>query len=224
MSPPPEQALARALFGPEVLVAASPLDGDPAALPPEERALCAGRAAKRARELATGRRCARVLLARLGWPEFALLRDDQGLPCWPPGVVGSISHTRDLCVVAVASARDVVGLGVDVERAGPLERRLWRRICTRAERDWLEGRPETERGGWAKVLFSVKEASFKAWFPGVREPAGLRRVEVALDAANGRFRAMIEARSGASRAVAGVFRRDARWVMSGATLLAGDEG
>ena len=63
------------LFAAPVRVASMPVDADPASLFDEERAAVARAVAKRQREFASGRRCARVLLAELGHPAVAILRN-----------------------------------------------------------------------------------------------------------------------------------------------------
>ena len=197
----------------------SPIDGRADDLLPDERAACARFAERRVREFATGRRCARQLLGQMGWTVFPLGRDAQRVPLWPPGVVGSISHTKDLCLVAVASTRDVAGLGVDVEGAEPLASKLWSRICTPRERRWLEAQPQTERGRWAKLLFSVKECSYKAWFPLTRQRWGFQEIEVELDPSRAEFRvSMAGLEEHLGHPATGVYRRGRRWVMAGLSL------
>jgi 4'-phosphopantetheinyl transferase EntD len=54
-------------------------------------------------------------------------------------------------------------LGVDIEPATPLDPDLVAVICTPAERAWLAG--ETDPGLAAKMIFSAKEAVYKAQYP-----------------------------------------------------------
>ena len=211
--------LARGLFEKDVLVALSPLDGAESDLLPAERRICARFGEVRLREFATGRRCARELLRRLGEPDAPLVRDDRGMPLWPPGVVGSISHKKDLCLVAVASARRVSALGVDVEDARPLGSELWRRICTSRELRWLATRPEAERGVWAKLLFSAKESSYKAWSSWKRDPLRPRDLEIAMDPERGEFspsRGLLS--TAPTREFTGRFRRGSGWLMTALVL------
>src|SRR5437763_335927 len=83
------------------------LDGQ---LYPEERACIARAVPKRRAEFATGRVCARQALERLGVAVGPLLPHPDRSPAWPPGIVGSISHTDGYCAVAVAEATRALGI------------------------------------------------------------------------------------------------------------------
>jgi 4'-phosphopantetheinyl transferase EntD len=92
-------------------------------------------------------------------------RGAAGEPLWPNDVVGSITHGAGSCA-AVVMRQDspVVGLGIDVARHAPLGDRLARRILPGSS--W----PGRDDGSvqdihWDSVVFSAKEATFKAWFP-----------------------------------------------------------
>ncbi|MEZ4239751.1 MAG: 4'-phosphopantetheinyl transferase superfamily protein [Myxococcota bacterium] len=81
-------------------------------------------------------------------------------PAPPPGVVGSLSHSRDLAVAALGRASDHRALGLDIELDTPLDPGLWDAIATPPERAaWPD-----PAGHAPKRLFSVKESAFKAWF------------------------------------------------------------
>lgn len=210
------------LFGDDVLAAASPIgDGDDDLLP-EERALVAGAGAARRLEFATGRRLARVLLARLGAPAGALLRGAERAPSWPPGIVGSISHKRSLCAVAVARGGALLGLGVDVEEDAPLAPALWRRVCTAAELDRLRGAPPEEAGRTARWIFCAKEATYKCVHPGLHASIGFQDVEVALDLARGRFEPRLgpalHARLPLDARLEGSLAAEEGWLFAGAVL------
>jgi 4'-phosphopantetheinyl transferase EntD len=127
----------------------------------EERAGLARAAPRRLREFAAGRHCAREALAALGEPRAPLPRLADREPAWPPGIVGSITHSRDYCAAVVARRATCAGLGFDAEEWGRVRRDLWRRIATPAELAWLRAQADAgER--WASVLFSAKEAFYKA--------------------------------------------------------------
>jgi 4'-phosphopantetheinyl transferase EntD len=217
------------LLDPDVRAAASALVAGPDALLPEERACVVRAVAKRQREFAQGRVLARRLLAGLGAAHGPLLPDADRVPRWPAGVVGSISHTDGLCVVAVAREGDVLGLGVDVEPAEPLGDELAPRIATPTERAWLADRPG--RGGreLLRALFCVKESVYKACFPRTRERWGFQELEVTLAPDDEAFAAEPRVGALAGRRLAGrVARRDGYWVATfvlrrgDAPALAGD--
>lgn len=185
------------LFDPEVLTGSLAIAAaDPGALLPEEAALAARFAPARRREFAAGRQCARRLLAELGAGEPLLMVDAHRAPGWPEGVVGSISHGAGLCVVAVARRGPVRGLGVDVESGEPLAAAVRRRVWSEPEAQRLARASDLEAGRSAKLLFCAKEAVYKCVHPLLRTPLGLRAVEIRLEPAAGRFRAIALAGAG----------------------------
>lgn len=181
------EALAPLFDAPEVRVAAAPLDHEPRFAHEEERACVARAVDKRRREFATGRRLAHELLAALGAPDEPLLPDARRAPRWPAGFTGSICHSREWCVVAVAPREAVLALGVDHEPATPLEDRLRRRILRPSELAVLEGLPPAERGLHAKLVFSAKECLYKAIAEQVGEIVGFLDVELRVDRVARRF-------------------------------------
>ena len=157
-----------ALVGPNLLVTtAAPIYGLGDLLP-AERAALVGAEPVRQQEFATGRVCARLLLARMGVTEAVLPMRDDRTPMWPAGFVGSISHTRDLCIVAVARRTDVTSIGIDVEHNSGLAEELWDLILTDSERGWLEHQPAVRRSRLATALFSAKESTYKCLYPWLR--------------------------------------------------------
>lgn len=159
-----------ALFG-ELPVVGEWVDGgdvadDVSAPFPQERALLSSAAAPaRVRSFILGRLAAHAALRRAGAPAQPLLAGKDRAPRWPAGFVGSIAHTADVAAAVVARARDLAGLGVDVESARALASELWSRIATSRELAWLEQRQPAERGFAALQLFCAKEAVYKAWYP-----------------------------------------------------------
>lgn len=143
-----------------------------------ERAQVATAVAKRQREFLTGRVAARRALARLGVPVLELEVGPRRAPQWPPEVVGSIAHSAEWCLVAVARRNLVGGLGLDVEPARPLAAELWPRICTPGEQEWIAAQPQAERGLWALRYFCAKEAVYKCQFPRSGRFLGFHEVEV----------------------------------------------
>ena len=125
----------------------------------EETALVAGAGPKRAREFRAGRGCAREALRALGRGDTALLVGHDRAPRWPPEVSGSITHANGRVAVAVAPSAAYAGIGIDVERCGPLADAVRDLVLPlRSERALLEpfGRDATVLG------FSAKEAVYKA--------------------------------------------------------------
>jgi 4'-phosphopantetheinyl transferase EntD len=75
-------------------LACAELYSDPPGLAPlaEEEPLIARSVAKRRNEFITVRYCARIALGELGFPAVPILKGEKGEPCWPDGVVGSLTH------------------------------------------------------------------------------------------------------------------------------------
>ncbi|MEV6316930.1 4'-phosphopantetheinyl transferase superfamily protein [Streptomyces sp. NPDC051776] len=142
--------------------------GDPPApaLHPWEEAIVGDSVAKRRREFAIGRGCARKALSRLGSPPAPLLSGSRGEPLWPAGVVGAITHCDGYCAAVVARRHDIVGVGVDAEPAKPLPAGILEAVSLPEERARLP-RPagRAQRAPWDRLLFSAKESVYKVWFP-----------------------------------------------------------
>jgi 4'-phosphopantetheinyl transferase EntD len=162
--------------GAEAAVLVGP--GRDADLLAEERVAIRRAAPARRREFAAGRDCARHALAALGIGALPVPQAPDRAPCWPDGVVGSITHTGDFAAAAVAHRRDLAGLGIDAERRDRAVPRLWSRICTPAELAWLESLPEGDRVALATALFSAKEAFYKCQHPLTDTFLAYRDVEI----------------------------------------------
>jgi 4'-phosphopantetheinyl transferase EntD len=211
------------LFGAEVWTASCAVTEDESDLHPDERALVERAVDKRRREFAAGRRCARTLLAQLGHPDRPLLRNDDRTPRWPDGLVGSISHSAELCVVAIAKRAAHASIGVDVEPDAALEPPIWRKICTPFElANLIEAAPAAERGRVARLVFSAKEATYKSVYPLLGKVFGFQDVELSIDFAQRRFTprldAAIAALLPAGMLPSGTFARRAGFVFAAATM------
>ncbi|MAR90223.1 MAG: 4'-phosphopantetheinyl transferase [Pseudomonadales bacterium] len=137
---------------------------------PDEEALIARAVDKRKREFRAGRHCAHALLHQVGANCDALLKGRQREPAWPAGWVGSITHSGEQCVVAIASSRHYHSIGLDVEQASPLGEDIRDLICSPGEQDqiakWqlLSGQ-DLASSALSKVIFSAKESVHKVYFP-----------------------------------------------------------
>ncbi len=139
---------------------------------------------KRRREYLAGRISAARALRRL--PGLAsrqgeIVGDDDDVPRWPEGVVGSISHGAGFGFAAVAAADRRRGLGVDVERVVSARQagRLGARVLNEREMDLRRG----GAGGLTEaemftLVFSAKESAYKALFPRYRRTLGFSDVEL----------------------------------------------
>lgn len=137
--------------------------GQPVPLLPEEEMLVAKAAGKRRRDFVLGRACARAALEQLGHHGVAIQKAPDGAPCWPSGVVGSITHAQGYAAALVAQATLFSGIGVDAERLGGVTEDLWPRLFDAAERAHLSGLQGPARSVAATLFFSAKESCYKAW-------------------------------------------------------------
>lgn len=137
----------------------------PASLPEAERLEIRGARSERQGEFATGRTLARRALAALGLEADAIPRGAAREPIWPAGVTGSISHSGELCVAALAMQTSVRSIGIDIELTPQIEPALWPSICSPTELVMLESLPAFQRPDEVARVFSSKEAAFKCQFP-----------------------------------------------------------
>jgi 4'-phosphopantetheinyl transferase EntD len=175
-------------------VAAAESFGDPAAaeLFPEEEAALGRSVPARRLEFGSVRHCARAALARIGIPPAPLVPGERGAPGWPDGVVGSMTHCAGYRAAAVAPDRAVLTVGIDAEPHAPLPPGILEAVSLPAERTRLRAaaaaRPEVR---WDRLLFSAKEAVYKAWFPVTRRWLDFGEADIALDPDAGTFTARL---------------------------------
>jgi 4'-phosphopantetheinyl transferase EntD len=133
---------------------------------PEEAALVTRAVAKRRREFAVVRSCARRAMEKLGVPPQPVLPGERGAPRWPAGLAGSMTHCDGYCAAALVRATDLASLGIDAEVHGPLPEGVLPAVSLPAEAERLR-RLAAHRPGvhWDRLLFSAKESVYKAWFP-----------------------------------------------------------
>lgn len=121
---------------------------------------------RRLREFAAVRGCARRALQEIGAPSVAILPGMGGAPQWPEDVVGSLTHCAGFVGAAVAWSRQVPYIGIDAERHAALPPEVIPMVCTPAELLDVESlgrsRPQLH---WDTLIFSAKEAVYKAWYP-----------------------------------------------------------
>jgi 4'-phosphopantetheinyl transferase EntD len=159
----------RGLFPPGIVAAEFRGSASAAVLLPEELACVASAAPRRVSEFAAGRLCARRALREFGIADSPLLPAADRQPLWPAGIVGSISHTAGWCVAAVADARAFGAIGVDVEAVGDVIVDIWPAVFLESERRRLATLADAERAVASTLIFSAKEAFYKAQFALVGE-------------------------------------------------------
>ena len=180
------------LFPPGVATAHAAGDAPPEPLADIEQRIVKDAIEKRQRDFALGRTCARRALQRLGAPAVAIPAAANRAPVWPDDVVGSITHCDQFAAAAVGWRSEFAGLGLDAEPAAPpLEAGLVRLICTPAEAAALPGHPRLDGLDWLRLVFSAKEAVYKAVAPMSGVFLNFHDVEVDFDTERGVFRARL---------------------------------
>jgi 4'-phosphopantetheinyl transferase EntD len=147
--------------------------------------------AARAREFGAGRAAARMAMEQLGHPPRPILQGDDRAPIWPAGLTGAITHTARDAMAIVTDDPSIRALGLDMEPATPLEPDLWRMICTQDDMLWLAGLGPTQRGHFAKLIFSAKESFYKAQYQISRTMLDFLDVDIQPDLATSRFTATL---------------------------------
>jgi 4'-phosphopantetheinyl transferase EntD len=150
-----EISVPRVLVGHRIIA-----EGDERALLPQERGAFARSVVKVQRASGAARIVARELMQRAGVEPQPVVRSEAGMPAWPDGIVGSLAHDATTAVAAVARRADYRSLGVDIEPAEPLAADLLDMVATAGERAAMRDAPLEGR-----LLFSIKEAVYKAAYP-----------------------------------------------------------
>ena len=130
----------------------------------------------RKREFIAGRFCAHEAMMLASMPPENIHIGGKGEPIWPSNVVGSITHSHGYAAAAVARKSDIMSVGLDAEIDEPLSSKALQRISNHQEEEWAKtvGGALVQHPG--KVLFSAKEATYKAWYPITQEWLGFKEV------------------------------------------------
>jgi 4'-phosphopantetheinyl transferase EntD len=145
--------------------------GEPVFLGEED--LVANAVESRRREFITARRCAREALAKLGHA---------------PTAIRSITHTRGFRAAAVASRSVLSSVGIDTEPDWPLPDGIEESVTVSGEPEMLAALVRAAPGThWGRLLFSAKEAVYKAWYPLTGRWLGFEDARLTIDPAAGTF-------------------------------------
>jgi 4'-phosphopantetheinyl transferase EntD len=155
------------------LVAAR-IDDHTATLWPQERDAIARARERRVREFSTGRLLARCAMAALGAAECAIPRAEDRSPVWPDHLRGSITHAGDVAIAAAAAANRVANVGIDLEETERLTDHLFTKLFTHREIEQLQQADPRLPG----LMFSAKEAGYKAVHPLIGRFIGFQEAEV----------------------------------------------
>lgn len=135
-------------------------------------------APRRQAQFLAGRCAARTAMARSACKGQSPARGADGEPVWEAGLCGSISHSGEVAIAAVASGGS---LGLDYEplASAAAVADLWPRIA--CDKEWLllSSRSQQEA---LSLVFSAKESLYKALYPRLRRYIDFCEVElVAVD-------------------------------------------
>ncbi|TCB99977.1 4'-phosphopantetheinyl transferase superfamily protein [Micromonospora zingiberis] len=216
----------RDLLPPAVAVAvAEPPDWDGQLYAAEAACLGDRVVASRRRDFTAGRVCARRAMAMLGLPPVAVPAGADRSPIWPPGTVGTITHTRGYCAAAVGRGSEIRAVGMDAEQHRELSPEVRRLICLPEEEEQADRLPPGV--SWPTVVFSAKETVYKVWHPIVGSWLGFHDALVEVDPATATFTARIAPAQVAAASIAhpptvitGRFAVDPHLVRTAAALAA----
>jgi 4'-phosphopantetheinyl transferase EntD len=178
------------LFGPDAYVAEGAAGSVDAELYPEELDAIRNAVPSRRAEFGTARLLARQALERAGFAPVPIRCRGDRLPIWPPGAVGSITHTHGHCAVVVGRRPPLRSLGLDIELLGPVDAELPALILTPSEHAWVHGQDPQLRDRLAITLFCAKEAFYKCQYALTAEFLEFGEVEITFGEGN-RFVARI---------------------------------
>jgi 4'-phosphopantetheinyl transferase EntD len=183
-----------------------------------EAAAVADAVLPRRREFGTVRFVARRALLQLGVPAVSIVPDADGVPCWPVGVVGSMTHCEGYRAAVVAPASELSSVGVDAEPHAALPDAVLDLVMRDEERARLVVLAGADPSvHWDRVTFCVKEAVYKTWFPLTRRWLDFADVSTTIDR-DGTFSACV--RVDAPRVAADVHVFDGRWVVGRGLVVA----
>ncbi len=209
------------LFPPQVVVVEAV--GAPVAtpLPAAEYKAVSTSVDVRRLEFAATRACARRALDRLGIRDAVLPKDKWGSVSWPEGVIGSLTHCpeRRAAAVAWSGCSGLTSLGLDLEVHCPLPPGVLALVALPEEEAQLRALKRLQPTvHWDSLLFSAKEAVYKAWHPICRTSLEFHDVSVTFDRA-GAFTAEV-IRDGRA-AVSGGALIGGRWALVGSHIATG---
>lgn len=150
-------------------------------LHPLEQSLVSQSVDNRKSEFGDARWCAHQALAELGEKDAEpILRGERGMPIFPAGYVGSITHTHGFRAAVVAPQSKLRSIGIDAEPAEPLPAGVLETIARPGEMAQLEKLRAAGVECPDRLLFCAKEATYKAWFPMTQRWLGFEQAEIDL--------------------------------------------
>lgn len=128
---------------------------------------------KRKKEFLAGRYCGKKAIENLLESENASVIEinSDGTPKWPVGIVGTITHTRNLAGAAVGFSKNLQGIGIDYESILSIDRANYLKdsILTKKESTYFLKNEKMSFNVLCTAIFSAKESVFKCVYPLIRE-------------------------------------------------------
>lgn len=160
-----DTALLKELFPGPVVSCSSRIQDYSASLFQEELAIIANAVEKRRMEFSSGRFCAGKAMQQLCQASVPILQRNNGEPVWPKETVGSISHSLHWAGAAVSRSDQIYALGLDIETIDRIKAPILKRIITDKEQSLLNSKTGKTRQIYTALIFSAKEAFYKAISP-----------------------------------------------------------
>ena len=130
-----------------------------------------------------------------------------------------MTHCAGYAAAAVGPVPQISAIGIDAEPDVPLPDGVLDLIATAAERDrFAVAEMEPGSPNWDRLLFSAKEAVYKAWFPLVGEWLDHQQAEIIFGPQAGAFAALLS-RDGLIVNGHHVRRLHGRWIRDQGILL-----
>lgn len=186
---------------------------------PAELDAVSGAVQRRKNEYLTARTCAREALRGLGFPAAPILTGPRGVPMWPPGVAGSMTHCAGYIAAAVCASGAYAGIGLDAEPNAPLAPGVLESVSCHVERTWVRDLAESARGVCADaILFSAKESTYKALYPLIEQEFDF--LDVVVTVHGNAWKAAVRL-PGADPAIGGSLRVEGRWIATARHIVTG---
>lgn len=150
-------------------------------LDPLERTLVSQAVDVRKAEFGDARWCAHQALSELG-ATGPVLRGERGMPLFPDGFVGSITHTQGFRAAVAAPYSSVRSIGIDAEPADALPDGVFDAIARASEVPQMSKLVAAGVTCPDRLLFCAKEATYKAWFPMTQRWLDFDQAEISLRA------------------------------------------
>ncbi len=128
---------------------------------------------KRRAEYLAGRWCAQQALLQLGVTGIQVGIGDHRAPIWPNGILGTITHSKDIALAMVSKIENCRGIGADIEHFMSLDQEF-------KLRDYILNKSELAQFEILKsyiscpltLIFSAKESIYKSLYPTVKKHFG----------------------------------------------------